>query len=302
MHSRQQRAKPENTNTILPPSSPVEEREQILVNSLFDKQSSYWTNIYQDKDVFGVIYQQRRDIALSYVDALSIPKESRILEIGCGAGLTTLRLAKRGYTIEAMDSVPAMLELTRNHALDAGVGHLVHEAIGDVHELSYESNSFDLIVAMGVTPWLHNLKQGLQEMVRVLKPGGHIILSADNRYRLVYLLDPALIPALKPVRESLKKILEMLRLRKPSNDARPHMYSVSEFNESLQRAGLEIQTNMILGYGPFTLMNRKILPDSLGVKLHQKLQKRAIIGSAILRSTGSQYVVLAQKNDKTITL
>ncbi|HYQ86399.1 MAG TPA: methyltransferase domain-containing protein [Bacteroidota bacterium] len=269
--------------------------EQDRVNELFDEGSSYWNDLYSHRDVFGVIHQQRRDVALSFVDELRLPKESRILEAGCGAGLTTLALARRGYTIDAMDSVPAMIELTRQHASQNGLGDSIRAEVGDVHSLKFQDTSFDLIVAMGVTPWLHDLRSALVEIVRVVKPGGYVLLNADNRYRLNHLLDPLLNPVVRPIRESVKRLLESAGARKPSTAARPHMYSVAEFKEYLRSAGLSESKHRMLGFGPFSLLNRKILPDAIGVKVHLKLQKYADLGYPIFRSTGSQYIVLAQK-------
>ncbi|TLY33464.1 MAG: class I SAM-dependent methyltransferase [Ignavibacteria bacterium] len=269
--------------------------EQERVNALFDAGSAYWTDVYTDHDVFGVIYRQRRDIALGLVDELSLPKASRILEAGCGAGLTTVALAGRGYTIDAIDSVPAMIDLTRQHASQSGFAGSVRAEVGDVHSLRFQDKSFDLIVAMGVTPWLHDLRSALEEIVRVVKPGGYVLLSADNKYRLHHLLDPLLNPAVVPLKESVKRFLESMGIRKPSTAARPRMYSVAEFIDYIQSAGLVEMKRRMFGFGPFSILNRKILPDPMGVRIHQKLQKYADLGYPIFRSTGSQYIVLAQK-------
>src|SRR6266850_5900128 len=96
-----------NHNPELSLGAQVVRSEQDRVNALFDAGSSYWNELYSHQDVFGLIHQQRRDTALGFFSELRLPKESRILEAGCGAGLTTLALARRGYRIDAMDSVPA---------------------------------------------------------------------------------------------------------------------------------------------------------------------------------------------------
>jgi len=284
-----------NHNPELSLGAQVVRSEQDRVNALFDAGSSYWNELYSHQDVFGLIHQQRRDTALGFFSELRLPKESRILEAGCGAGLTTLALARRGYRIDAMDSVPAMIELTRQHASQSGLADSVSAEVGDVHSMKFEDSSFDLIMAMGVTPWLHDLRSALEEMVRVLKPGGYIVLNADNKYRLNHLLDPLLNPVVTPIRKSVKRLLESACARKPSTAAKPHMYSVAEFKDYLRSAGLSELQHRMLGFGPFTILNRKILPDSIGVKVHQTLQKYADLGHPVFRSTGSQYIVLAQK-------
>jgi ubiquinone/menaquinone biosynthesis C-methylase UbiE len=283
----------QETNRQMTQSPPRE--EQKLVNTLFDQGSTYWTNLYTHHDVFGVIHQQRRALALQYFDSLAVSKNARILEIGCGAGLTTIAIAQRGYRLEAMDSVPAMVELTKKHAQEHGVGNSVHVSGGDAHALAFPENSFDVILAMGVIPWLHTPDVALKEMTRILSPGGFIILNADNRYRLNHLLDPWLLPVLVPVKEGAKKLLGKTGLRKQSQVARPHMYTVAEFNAYLKNAGLNIVQSQMLGYGPFTIFNRRILSDAFGVKLQARLQRYANQQAPILSKTGSQYVVLAKK-------
>ena len=48
-------------------------------------------------------------------------RTARILEVGCGAGLITVALAQNGYTVDALDSTTAMLQMTRNDAAHQGV-------------------------------------------------------------------------------------------------------------------------------------------------------------------------------------
>jgi hypothetical protein len=50
----------------------------------------------------------------------------------------------------------------------------------------------------------------------------------------------------------------------------------------------------MLGFGPFTFMGRHVCPESVGVPLHLRLQRRADRGWPVLRSTGSQQLVLAR--------
>src|SRR5437763_16296835 len=53
-----------------------------------------------------------------------------------------------------------------------------------------------------------------QEMARVTKPGGHVIVTADNRTRLTNLLDPQLHPAVWPLKRRAKEVLARLGLRR----------------------------------------------------------------------------------------
>jgi ubiquinone/menaquinone biosynthesis C-methylase UbiE len=229
---------------------------------------------------------------LNYVDELSLPKTARVLEIGCGAGFIAIALARRGFTVEAVDHVPAMIELTQRHARQRGMDNRIHTAIEDVHELTFEDRSFDLIVALGVITWLHDLRKALVEITRVLTPGGYFVPSMDKAHTL---LDPLLIPTFESILERVKHELERDGLRNPRNVARPHMYSIKEFNQYLREVNLTNIKSTNMGFGPFRILNHNVFSDRMGVKIHQKLQQYADSGFPILRSTGSQYIVLARK-------
>lgn len=276
-------------------STPDNQIEQRQVNIHFDKSSKYWSDLYFHQNVFGVIHQERRQIALEYFDSLSLQEESNILEIGCGAGHTTVDLAKRGYIIEAIDSVPGMIELTQKHAQEAGLGSRISASIGDTHALCFPENSFDCIIAMGVIPWVYDPWKVFREIVRVLKPQGFVIINTTNRYRLHHWSDPILLPFMKPIKEKLKQVLETLGLRKNSSAAKPHMYSIKEFERMISENKLTIMKYHNYGFGPFTLFNRNIFGDGIGIKLHKHLQKLSDNGCPVLRRTGSQYIVLIQK-------
>ena len=268
--------------------------EQKRTDAHFESASAYWKEIYEFGDVDATIYRDRREAVLALVQKLALPTDSPILEIGCGSGLTSVALAQSGYTVQSTDSVDAMIKLARQHADDAGVGDRVITSIRDVHDLKFADNSFSLIVKMGVAPWLHSLDKAVREVTRVLRPGGYLITTADNYWRLNYWLDPRYFPPLGPVRKGVRGVLERLALCKPSGAA-AGLHSIGEFDASLITAGLEKIEGRTVGFGPFSFLGRKMLPDSSGNKLHRWLQGKADRGVPVLRSAGTHYIVLARK-------
>ncbi len=271
--------------------------QQKLVDARFEASAARWKEIYYGEGVYEAIHQQRRAVVLALVDKLALSPESHILEIGCGAGLTTVALAQRGYVVEAVDTVRAMIDLTRQLAIDASVGQRVRASVGDAHHLAFPDNAFSLVLAMGVTPYLHSLNKAIQEMSRVIKPEAFLIVNADNRWRVNHVLDPRRFPSLGPARWKVREILERFGLRKPRPQRpRPHMYSIKEFDAFLSAAGLEKLDGMTLGFGPFSFLNYKLLPDSVGIRMHYKLQGLADQGVPLIRAAGAQYIVLAKKS------
>ncbi|MBI1806216.1 MAG: class I SAM-dependent methyltransferase [Ignavibacteria bacterium] len=272
------------------------EKQQHLADTHFQSAAVYWKAIYEDRDLQSQIYQQRREVILDMIDEISLPTNAHILEVGCGAGYTTVELARRGHRIEAIDTVPDMLELTQNLALEHRISDRVKTSIGDTYNLHFPDDSFDFAVAMGVLPWLQSPLKAIREMHRVLKPSGFIIITADNRWRLNHILDPFLNPLLVPWRSLLGKTLRSLGLKKPVGEgAHVYMHSTRQVDGFLQATGFERMNGVTVGFGPFSFFGKVILPNSAGVKLNEQLQILADRGVPGLRLTGSHYIILAKK-------
>ena len=269
---------------------------QRQVDTYFDSVSSYWADIYDTQSLEGVIYRHRRAIVLRWIDELALPRGSRILEVGCGAGFTTVALAHRGYTVDAVDSSEAMVELAIRLAAESHTGDTVKVFRGDATSLPVADDAYSLVVAIGVLPWLASPGTAVREMTRAASPGAHLVLTSDNSERLTRLSDPRFSPALGPSRHLLKRVLERAGLRKPHAVAELHyLRSISSIDKIIARNRLEKVETITLGFGPFSFLGRTLLPDRVGVKLHHLLQGLADRGVAGLRRAGSQYLVLARK-------
>lgn len=274
------------------------EMEQRSVDSYFDANASHWDEIYRARDLDALVYQSRQAVALKLIDHLQLPPGSRILEIGCGAGTLTISLARRGFRVQAVDRVGALLELIDRRSAQLGYDQRIATSIGDAHRLYFADNSFDLVVALGVIPWLHTPLEAVWEIARVLKPGGYVVLTADNRWRLTHLLDPRRNPVVAPLRRAGKKALERVGLRHPSLTQRlPHLHSIREIDTLLRRRSLGKIIGFTIGFGPFTFMGKRVLPDAVGRFIHRALQRLADEQMPLLRSAGVHYTVLAQKED-----
>lgn len=261
--------------------------EQKLVDKIFDDSSTFWSDTYQAKDAHGINVRQRQAAALSYVDELSLPRTARVLEIGCGAGFMAVALARRGFAVEAVDHAPAMIELTQIHAKQTGTANRIRASIEDVHELRFEDESFDLIVALGVLHWLHHLRKAMIEIVRVLKPGGYVVLNIPRSHAF---LNPLSVPAFESILDRVKRKFVKPALRNKRNVILRHTYLPKEFNQYLSAVNLTIIKSTNVGFGPIKIRNREVFS-----KIQRRLQHFAGSDNPILRAAGSQYIVLAKK-------
>jgi ubiquinone/menaquinone biosynthesis C-methylase UbiE len=185
-----------------------------------------------------------------------------------------------------------MLELADQAARAAGVPHLT-TALGDVHALEIPDGRFDLVIALGVLPWLHAEARGLGEMARVLRPGGWLIATADNRSPLHRLLDPYATPSLAPFRAVVKRLLG--RTGETCDGPLAKTHDASRMDALLRSAGLEPVKRSSVGFGPFSLFGRKLLSERADFAVHHRLQQLADLDWPVLRSTGLYHVILARR-------
>jgi len=263
---------------------------QEHVNAHFDSTASYWDGVYRDGDVQSLIYQLRQAVVLDNVAAAGLSDGAPVLEIGCGAGHLTMRLAERGLRVNAVDASQAMVDVTSQRMAQAGLAERVTVRTADVHALPFEAGSFDLVVAVGVIPWLHSPAAAVQEMARVLRPGGQIILTADNRARLTSFTDPRAVLALSP----LRRVWVALRRRRRSL-ASSRLDYPRQIDDLLAQARLRPLARRTVGFGPLSFLGRSLFGDRLNVRINDRLQALADRGLRGLRWTGWHYVVRARR-------
>ena len=108
------------------------------------------------------------------VDFVNAGKGSTVLDVATGTGQQAFAFAKRGHNVIGVDLTESMLGIARKH----NKGGLVKFEAADATHLQFEENSFDVSC---VSFALHDMpprirEKVLQEMVRVTKPGGIIVI------------------------------------------------------------------------------------------------------------------------------
>ena len=133
----------------------------------------------------------------------------------------------------------------------------------------------------------------VRELARVVQPGGYLLFTTDNRWRLHYLFNPARSPLLSPLRSAAQVARRLLG--RSASDSMNRLYSTRQTDGFVRAAGLQKVRSKTLGFGPFRFFALRLFSDSRGIRIHEKLQAMADRGVPIIRATGGQYLLLARK-------
>jgi SAM-dependent methyltransferase len=122
---------------------------------------------------------------LPLLDRYPWPAEPEVLDVGCGIGEFTFRLAVHhpGARITGIDVIDEHLERARERC--AAFGDRTRFAWGDAFRLAFADRSFDLTVCRHVLQSIPEPQEVLAEMVRVTRPGGRLHVVAED-YALMH--------------------------------------------------------------------------------------------------------------------
>jgi ubiquinone/menaquinone biosynthesis C-methylase UbiE len=113
-------------------------------------------------------------------DLLDIHEGERFLDVGCGTGGAMRALARRaGETVRVfgVDKSATMIEEARKRA---GKNPSIEFHVGDAHHLPFADNYFDASYSLRVFEIIEEPRKAVGEMVRVLRPGGRIVINAPD--------------------------------------------------------------------------------------------------------------------------
>ena len=108
----------------------------------------------------------------------NLPDRPRILDIGCGAGMQTIELARicRGCRITAVDIHQPFLDDLDRKAKAARVEDRITTVRASMDDLPFEDASFDVLWAEGCI-FIVGFEEGLRSWKRLIQPGGYLCLT-----------------------------------------------------------------------------------------------------------------------------
>ena len=119
--------------------------------------------------------------SISFVLSKTLPLPGHVLEIGTGKGRFLAALLQHASRVTTIDLNPAEQRLARaNVAYEKPPGRVTFR-IADAGNLPWKAESFDAVVSMNALHHIRNLPCVVDELIRIVRPSGKIVLADFNR-------------------------------------------------------------------------------------------------------------------------
>ncbi|MFN2644329.1 MAG: class I SAM-dependent methyltransferase [Burkholderiales bacterium] len=235
-------------------------------------------------DSLALEYVRSRERQFSFITQKRIVIEllggahGRLLEVGCGPGIMLPDLLGMGFEVHGLDVSAEMIRRAEQRVSSHALAQRCNLGVGDVEKLDYPDATFDAVLGMGVLEYLPSYDAALREIARVLKPGGHVVLTIPNRASAYHVARSSYM--------ALRRLLG--RPRATSYEANPCLPWA--LDRQLAGAGLRKVTSRACNFIFFPL---KELNERATESLNRALTPLA--ASAVAPYLGAQYIVKAQK-------
>ncbi|MDC3332628.1 methyltransferase domain-containing protein [bacterium] len=125
-----------------------------------------------------------------------LSEDMHVLEFGCGTGTTAIHHSPHVRKIDAIDISQQMIEIGRAKAEKADINNLTF-TLGSLNEFNGDSSGFDAVLGLNVIHLVPDRTELINEVARVLKPGGVFVSSTGCLGRSSFRFLKFIIPPLK---------------------------------------------------------------------------------------------------------
>lgn len=197
-------------------------------------------------------------IRMNYIDQQINVAGLDVLDVGCGGGILSETLAKRGGNVLGIDMTDAPLKVAQLHALEAGISNLTYQQITAEDLAIKRPAQFDVVTCMEMLEHVPDPLSVIQAISTLLKPGGTAIFSTINRNPKAWVM--AIVGAEYVLNLVPKGTHEYKKLLKPS-----------ELANGARLAHLKVQGFKGTSYNPITKGFK--LTDDVSVNYMMTTQK-----------------------------
>lgn len=164
-------------------TTPIDPSETKIDNEFYNDLNDEWWDRSEKGRIAGLhdLNPARCDYFQAAFERVhgTDPRKVRMLDIGCGGGILAEEMTRRGYVVTGADLSESSVKAATRHARESGLD--IRYVVASAYELPFEDASFDAVVMSDVLEHLHDLPRGLDEAIRVLRPGGLLCFDTYNR-------------------------------------------------------------------------------------------------------------------------
>tara|TARA_Y100000310_G_scaffold338921_1_gene429956 strand:- start:1581 stop:2303 length:723 start_codon:yes stop_codon:yes gene_type:complete len=138
----------------------------------------------RNKESFGDTDWEEREIDMNSLILswfYNLPKNSQVLEAGCGAGNYVIALTNIGHNVFGLEIDEKRIKIAQDYMEKYNLNpkKIIQ---GDLQKLPFKDNQFDAIFCHGVIEHIKHSEEAVKEMTRVLKNKGFAMISVPNKY------------------------------------------------------------------------------------------------------------------------
>ena len=252
------------------------------VKEYFSLRSDYWDSLYTPANSAQNFIQyelsRRKDLVFSLISSLQLDRIHSVLDLACGAGHYLVQLADMGFECIGVDLSDKMLDLARKK-LGSPSASNVRLINADCCTVPVDDHSMDLITCIGLLEYLDDETAALLEIKRMLAPGGFVIVTFPNLFKLRNLLSPYYYLVriwtyfFKGVRLSSAAGKDPLQNETADyGKATVTRYSLGREKKILRNSGFAIQAIQPCGFGPFSLWKKSRCSLERVIKTSERLE------------------------------
>ena len=142
----------------------------------FDNSAQRW---WDPKGEFRPLHALN-PIRLEYVAGCAALSGKRVLDVGCGGGLLSEAMARRGATVTGIDLGETTIEVANLHALQSGVSVTYAREAAEEHARK-AAGSYDVVTCMEMLEHVPDPGAVLSALCTLVRPGGDVFVSTLNR-------------------------------------------------------------------------------------------------------------------------
>ncbi len=200
---------------------------------------------------------------------LELASGKNLLECGCGSARLSQYMASRGFECTLLDNSEEAIQVAKSNFSTLSLPAKFH--VGNINHLPFEDGQFDIVFSGGVLHHFETLEAPIQEMVRILKPGGLFAATMITKKFSCQTLANMEIRLAHFMRDLCHgKFEEALKSFTPQEPFYVNSIPLKTYKSICEKAGL--QSVVGLGTSPFPGLS---LP-SRGQKLYGRLMKKCL--------------------------